>query len=344
MSTALAHIDEASRMLAVARNIPDVAKVRDRAESIRMYLRHRGGCQDALVSASVLKVRAERRLGELLAEMPKSPGGRPAKNLSYRSTGFPSLPDLGISRDDSSRWQRVATITPEVFERHIGEAVAAKQEVSTAFFIRLAKDAVKPGRNGAPAQEESCTIDDLAGAAAAGKRFGTIYVDPPWPYDNQATRSSTDNHYRTMSMEDIAALPVADLAAEQSHLHLWTTNGFLEEALRLIPTWGFEYKSMFVWCKPQMGIGNYWRVSHELLLLGVRGGQVFKAKGLKSWAAIKRGRHSAKPEQVRLMIERASPGPRLELFGRAAVCGWTVWGDQIPRDLFHQEVACSERI
>jgi N6-adenosine-specific RNA methylase IME4 len=104
-------------------------------------------------------------------------------------------------------------------------------------------------------------------------------------------------------------MPIKDLAADKAHLHLWTTNGFLPDAFAIIEAWGFEYKSCFVWCKPQMGIGNYWRVSHEFLLLGVRGGVTFNDHGLKSYAEIPRSEHSTKPEQVRQMIQKASPGP-----------------------------------
>jgi N6-adenosine-specific RNA methylase IME4 len=180
------------------------------------------------------------------------------------------------------------------------------------------------------------TTEDLGGLIRSGQRFGCIYADPPWSYGNQATRASTGNHYETMSVAEIAALPVKDLAAEDAHLHLWTTNAFLFECPRILEAWGFTYKSVFVWCKPQMGIGNYWRVSHEFLVLGVRGDPDFSDRGLMSWAAIDRSTHSSKPEQVRLMIEKASPPPYLELFGRRAAQGWTVWGDEIERDLFNQ--------
>jgi N6-adenosine-specific RNA methylase IME4 len=180
-------------------------------------------------------------------------------------------------------------------------------------------------------------VADLRDLVRAGKRFGTIFADPPWKYSNQGMRASTDRHYQTMAMEELLPLPVAQLAAEQSHLHLWTTNGFLQDAFRVLDAWGFEYRSVFVWVKPQLGMGNYWRVSHEFLLLGVRGGLTFRDKGLLSWLKADRGRHSAKPEQVRLMVERASPGPRLELFGRQAAPGWAVWGDEVERDLFYRE-------
>jgi N6-adenosine-specific RNA methylase IME4 len=138
-----------------------------------------------------------------------------------------------------------------------------------------------------------------------------------------------------MTVDEIAALPVAQLADDKAHLHLWTTNAFLPHAFRVVEAWGFEYRSLFVWCKPEMGLGNYWRVSHELLLLGVRGDCPFYDHSLRSWKEMtRRGKHSEKPEQVRHMIEKASPGPYLELFGRQAVKGWKVWGNQISRDLF----------
>jgi N6-adenosine-specific RNA methylase IME4 len=79
-----------------------------------------------------------------------------------------------------------------------------------------------------------------------------------------------------------------------------------------------------------MGIGNYWRLSHEFLLLGIRGdAKRFNDKSLKSWGEFERGKHSAKPDAVREMVERASSGPYLELFGRHPVKNWTVFGNQI---------------
>ena len=160
--------------------------------------------------------------------------------------------------------------------------------------------------------------------------FGCVYADPPWQYGNQATRASTDNHYSTMTIGELCNMPVSELVADDAHLHLWTTNSFIREAFQLIDAWGFEYRSMFVWVKPQMGIGNYWRVSHEIMLLGIRGNaKRFNDKSLKSWVEASRTKHSAKPEAVRGMIEKASGGPYLELFGRSEVPGWTVFGNQI---------------
>ncbi len=177
----------------------------------------------------------------------------------------------------------------------------------------------------------------------SGESFGCIYADPPWKYGNQSTRASTDNHYDTMSIDDLCAMPVSELAADDAHLHLWTTNAFLFDAKRVIDAWGFEYRSVFVWVKPQMGIGNYWRVSHEFLLLGIRGdAKRFNNRSLMSWGQFDRSKHSAKPEQVRGYIEAASPGPYLEMFGRNPIEGWTVMGNQIEKQgRLHEQRTCA---
>lgn len=183
--------------------------------------------------------------------------------------------------------------------------------------------------------QDSCAVTDLQHLIDAKKKFSTIYADPPWQYSNQATRSSTDNHYETMSLDELCQLPIENLAEENAHLHLWTTNGFLFDSKVVMEAWGFTYKSCFVWVKPQMGIGNYWRVSHEFLLLGVRGKLRFMDKGEMSWRQLDRTKHSKKPYEIRKLIEKVSPEPRLELFARVVAPGWVAWGNEIERNLFN---------
>lgn len=185
-----------------------------------------------------------------------------------------------------------------------------------------------------------CEIDDLQKPIAAGEKFGAIYADPPWLYDNQATRAATGNHYAGMTVEEICALPIRELAADDAHLHLWITNAFLFEAPRIFESWGFEFRTTFIWCKPQMGIGNYWRNGHEIMLTAIRGdAKRFNDHSLRSWIECDRGDHSDKPDEVRSFIQRASPGPYLELFGRRPAQGWTVWGNQIEKTLFSGRAA-----
>ena len=179
-------------------------------------------------------------------------------------------------------------------------------------------------------------VSDLQTLVDKGRRFPTVYADPPWAYDNEASRAAARNHYPTMSVDQICAQPVNELAADDAHLHLWTTNGFLREAFDVIDAWGFQFKSCLVWVKDQIGMGNYWRVSHEFLLLGVRGSLTFRDRTIPSWLQSPRTVHSRKPGAVRMLIERVSPGPYIELFGRQELpySDWTVFGNDIDRRLF----------
>lgn len=184
-------------------------------------------------------------------------------------------------------------------------------------------------------QDRPGVCTNLDTLVATGQRFGTIYADPPWNYRNQNTRSAAQDHYDGMTLDALVRLPVKDLAADNAHLHLWITSPFLLDAKQILDAWGFTYKSSFVWTKKGIGMGNYWRISHEHLLLGVKGNaKSFKVHNLKSHAELERSRHSAKPERIRHMIEKASPGPFLELFGRRTAPGWTVFGNQVAFDLF----------
>lgn len=179
-------------------------------------------------------------------------------------------------------------------------------------------------------------VSDLDRLMESAVRYSTIYADPPWPYANTAARGAAENHYRTMTLKSIQNEPVKALAAENAHLHLWTTNAFLREAFDVIHAWGFRYKSCLVWVKPQLGMGNYWRVSHEFLLFGVRGQLPFRDNTCRSWQLARRTVHSRKPFLFRGLIEQVSPGPYLELYGREEQphTNWTVFGNQVERRLF----------
>lgn len=317
-------MEDACRCLAEAKSIDEVSAIRDQAEAMKHYYVARNYGLAAINDAAEIKVRSERRLGELLADMPKNPGGRSTCD---------TLSQVGVERHESSRWQRIASIPEMIFESHIAEVRSKNQELTTAGLLKLAKNLQQPGKQTSPPLADGCTVEDLQQLINNGESFGTLYIDPPWSYSNQATRASTDNHYQTMTVEQIAALPVGQLAADYSHLHLWTTNAFLRDSFDLIDAWGFTYQGIFVWCKPQIGIGNCWRVSHEFLMLAIRGEpRRFAVHNLRSWAALERDKHSAKPGLVRTWIEQASPGPYLELFARIPVNGWTTWGNEIPRD------------
>lgn len=184
--------------------------------------------------------------------------------------------------------------------------------------------------------ERPSVVGDLSQLCEGEITFNTVMADPPWRYNNVASRGAAQNHYSTMTVEEICSEPVAQLVGDNAHLHLWTTNAFLEDAFTVMRAWGFEFKSCLLWIKPNIGMGNYWRVSHEFLLFGVRGRLPFARKYFPSWVVAPRTSHSKKPFRFRELIELVSPGPYLELYGREEQpnTGWTVYGNQVERRLF----------
>lgn len=187
----------------------------------------------------------------------------------------------------------------------------------------------------------SCSVADLA--RVPDHSIKCFYIDPPWPYPdgNIGNQGAAEKHYDLMTLDDLAALPIKRLAAEKAHCHLWATVAFHDAAYDLLRAWGFQDRGYMLWCKPQLGMGHYYRISHEPLLLGVKGALKFGDKSIMSWAPFyTRGLgHSVKPAPIRTMLERVSPGPRLELFARTVHKGWIPWGNQIEVSAFDTALA-----
>jgi len=170
------------------------------------------------------------------------------------------------------------------------------------------------------------------------KRYATIVADPPWHYDvasismgnpDGATKHGTRPlPYDTMTVEQIAELPLQDIAAADAHLYLWTTQRYLPAAFGIIEKWEFKYSSTLVWCKPPRGFVGTYPCSTEFVLFARRGSLPAKQKGPRNWWEWSRGAHSAKPEAFMDIVESVSPGPYLEMFSRRARFGWDTWGNE----------------
>lgn len=322
-SKPLMKLSQVRRQIAACRSVDELKDIRDRAEALRAYTKQAGECLEVQNDAAEIKLRAERRAGEILAGMGVKQGRKGKGSI------VEPLAELGLTKKQSHRWQQAARIPVKQFEAFLAETRGQQKEITSAAVRRLAAKLATPRRKtrhaGLGASAVVGSLEELS-----GHQFGTIYADPPWQYANRSTRSAADKNYDTMTVDQLCGMPVKDIAAADAHLHLWTTNAFLPDAFRVIEAWGFEYRSCYVWVKPQMGIGNYWRVSHEFLLLGIRGAaKSFAVHDQKSWGQFDRTKHSAKPHEIRNVIERVSPGPFLEMFGRYEVDRWTVMGNQV---------------
>lgn len=200
--------------------------------------------------------------------------------------------------------------------------------------------------------------------------YGTIVADPPWSYSGSTYngrtspwRSTSKQSYSLMSVDDICALPVGDIAAGDAHLYLWAVNPLMDQAFRVIEAWGFIHDTVLTWCKPGPGLGAGFRSNTEHLIVARRGQRSANAtcescggrlRGAKkcacdapdwrhngytvsplrpfgdvaegSWFPASRQAHSEKPDLFGDLIERMSPGPRVELFCRRPRFGWDSWG------------------
>src|SRR5438552_2559582 len=169
----------------------------------------------------------------------------------------------------------------------------------------------------------------------------TILADPPWRFQNSTGKVAPEHRrllrYPTMELQEIMELPVARLAAAQSHLYLWVPNALLMEGLQVMRAWGFTYKSNIVWFKVRKdggpdgrGVGFYFRNVTELVLFGVRGSMRTLKPGRTqvNMLATRKREHSRKPDEIFDIIEGCSPGPYLELFARFRRKGWTQWGNE----------------
>lgn len=175
--------------------------------------------------------------------------------------------------------------------------------------------------------------------------FGTILADPPWQFLNRTGKMAPEHRrlmrYPTMKLDEIMYLPVASLAARQSHLYLWVPNALLGEGLAVMQAWGFNYKSNLVWFKIRKdggpdgrGVGFYFRNVTELILFGTRGQIRTDEPGRRqvNLIATQKREHSRKPDELYDVIEQCSYGPFLELFARTPRPGWVQWGNEIAQN------------
>jgi MT-A70 len=212
-----------------------------------------------ITQATKIRMRAERRAGEMLAEMKASGqregAGGDRKSKSQPAILIPKLSDIGITATQSSRWQQLAALAPTTFEDKVEAASKRAYDQMTSRFVKAEKIERAKQRH-SKLIEHGSTVDNLAALADSGKRFGVIYADPAWPWETYwpsgKIRSAPDNYYGTSPLGQIAKLPVARLAADDCALLLWCTALHIARGnhIPIIEAWGFKPSTVeFVWIK-----------------------------------------------------------------------------------------------
>lgn len=303
---------------------------------------------------------AEARLGELFNQMPKATNNNPAGNNQFRSNSLreeinrnnetsdenddtieetkpkPKLEvaaQMGFNKNQVSQFQKLAD-NPDAVQKAIttaednGEIVTRSGALNE---IKQMKRAEKETKQEERRVENTAKVETLATPLDAKGLFQTIVIDPPWDWGdegdvNQFGRAKPE--YSTMPFDEIKNLPVNKIADENCHLYLWVTNRSLPKAFALIEAWGFRYITCLTWCKPSIGMGNYFRGSTEQILFAVKGSQPLKRHDVGTHFTAPRGDvHSAKPDEFYQLVETCSYAPYIDIFGRKARDGWSVWGE-----------------
>jgi len=304
--TTLVKYDAACRAVAAARTVDEAKSIRDKAVAMAAYARQAKN-KDMEADAVEIRMRATRRLDQLRVAQKDSVGlsvgTRGSKIKGARVDKKPTLASQGIDKNLANQARNLGALSDDQFEEAITRTRKAVQRT-----VKIESDRTERLKN----------IEMIArGNVALGttERFPIIYADPPWQYENPpigATSRSIENHYPTMTLEEICALPILKLAADDAMLYLWATAPKLAECLKVIEAWGFEYRTNMIWDKEIIGMGYHVRNQHELLLVAKRG----KIP-------------PPKPVFYYEMIEKAYPTlPKIELFCRSPREGWAVWGNQ----------------
>jgi len=172
----------------------------------------------------------------------------------------------------------------------------------------------------------------MAGFEMLSPPYSTIVADPPWDLasinSGWATTSVASLPYSTLTLDEIADLPVSTLADRKgAHLYLWTVTSVLRHSFGIVEAWGFSPKQVLVWTKPGLGPGARFRQTCEYVIFGSRGPSLpITRRDIGTWFQWPRNGHSVKPAAFGDLVESVSPGPYVELFARSPRLGWDSWG------------------
>lgn len=307
----LASISKVRQYLAEARDITEFLDIRDAAVAAHAYANAKNA-EEAAQMAMEIKLRSERKAGEFLKEVGLHKGAATPRG----DIMSPRLSDLGISKKESSRWQRIALIPEERFEYYI---VNATRRTQAALLIEAARE-IKP-------KPTRVLIDYPEG------KYGCIVLDPPWPIRKIEREVAPDQglylDYPTLSLEEIADIPIPELAFEEGcHVYLWVTQKYLPYGLVLFEKWGVKYQCLLTWVKPGGFAPFSWMYNTEHVLFGRIGTLPLLQNGIKLSFNESTREHSRKPDIFYDIVKQASPSPRLELFARQEREGFDVWGNE----------------
>ena len=269
---------------------------------------------------------AEMRAGELIKAIPKA---TPNNNKFHEiDSGVElvkpkaeTIKELGFTQKQAERMQTLAE-NPEIVKEAIQEARDNDDIVSRAFVLGKIKQAKREEHIQKQVEEIEKGVETPDGL------FDVIAIDPPWNYGTEYNSSGrrVANPYPEMTQEELKAIEIP--AADNCVMFLWTTHKFIWDAKELLDAWGFEYRSMLVWDKQKIGMGNLIRMQCEFCLVGIKGKPVFKDNhSVRDLISEPRREHSRKPDVFYQLVNDLCVGRKLDFFSREPREGWCAYGN-----------------
>jgi N6-adenosine-specific RNA methylase IME4 len=333
--------ERACAAIAAAKNIDEAKHILDASVAMRAYAKQARN-RDLEANAVEIRMRATRRLDEMRQAQAATVGlnsGSLRRGVNNTPRDLrPTLASQGIDKNLAKAARTLGAMDDAAFERKIVEARASAGRVFRRAVREVEIAQEREERRAQTAQGGS--VADLHALIASGYRAGTIAVDPPWPFEQYSERAAhaVQDHYDTMTLDEIKALPVRALAADDCALFMWATWPKMPIWNEVIEAWGFRFSGLaFDWVKLNAdGKGLHWgngyntRQNPEPCILAKRGNPLRLDEGVHSVIMAPVGEHSEKPDEAYARMERLYPGPRLELFARRERDRWKTWGDELP--------------
>lgn len=328
-------IEKAREMLAACRRVDEAKSIRDQAVAIRIYFRQQNASREAQNDAAEIKVRAERRIGELTRVLEKAPSpktgkagpgrGKRAGTKDMFSKGR-ALKEIGVSRQQASEFERIASVPERHFEAFIRQQRSDPTgEITTMAILKEARMTQRAAKH----RQQVANVKRFRWPTG---KFPVISVDPAWKFDKRAEDETHRDGagYPRMTVEEVCRLKIP--SADDCILFLWCPNALVAEGVhvRVLQAWGFKPILCATWTKDKMGLGDWMRGNTEQYILAIRGKPVVNLTNQttgNTWPYC--GPSRKPPEFFETMAELCPATPRLEMFACEEHEGWVAAGSEV---------------
>lgn len=317
----LVKIDKCTALLKECRTLQEATKIAGLAEAARVYAKRVGGGIALTNEATAVRVKAERRFGEIMARLPKAKGAKGIGPLRVKKKPAiddpPTLASLKVSKNAANRCRKLAKIPERKIEEAASLATEEGREISPD---KLVKSVIKSDRKTEVDAIKAHPILTTEGP------FDVLIIDPPWPYGTKYDPDTrrVGNPYPEMTLPQITAMeyepgkfaPVQERASADCILFLWTTHKFMRHSFPILDAWGFRDVAIGTWVKDRIGIGSWLRSQTEYFIMAVRGKPKVDLTNQSTVIFSPVRKHSQKPEEFYEMVKTLCKGSIGEYFGR----------------------------